>query len=523
MSDDSSQQGLFGTRARFVVLLLVVLCLTSVWSNILTFNFAVICMNPEVDELEKAHISRRDADDSDEDDFRKNSTIFNDTIIDKMMKERISFTSQQQTYAISIVAVAAILANFPVIFLVNRFGVRRVFGIGGLLSAITTILIPFGIRFGYPYFLALRFLQGLAFAANLPAIGAFCARWAYHKQNGLFIASTVAYLQLAPGFTNPISGPICEHLGWPSVFYLHGCVGLVLFIIYGFFYRNNPGKHPFVGDIEKNKIGREKPIHEGKKAAQRVPYGAILSTPAIWAVWIAAIGSFSVVNLIFLYSPTYMSKVLGYSISHSGFTSALGPLAQAAMKVSVGGVSDKIRFMSEVNKLRMFNSIAIFGSFFFLIVLSFVDPKYSTICVLLFGTASGIIGANTGGFFRAAPILSKQYSHFVTGNISLAITVTMVIVPFIVNAIVKENRADEWRMVFCILGGFMAITNVIFVLLVKGEPCEWTESNPHKNIISPIKTIPKEMESTTESAFSHVDHMENDHQKKVFSVLNYSN
>lgn len=34
---------LFHTRTRFLVMILVLLCLASVWSNILSFNFAVIC------------------------------------------------------------------------------------------------------------------------------------------------------------------------------------------------------------------------------------------------------------------------------------------------------------------------------------------------------------------------------------------------------------------------------------------------------------------------------------------------
>uniref|UniRef100_A0A914XTG0 Uncharacterized protein n=1 Tax=Plectus sambesii TaxID=2011161 RepID=A0A914XTG0_9BILA len=37
----------FGSRTRYIVLLLVTLCLSSIWSNILTFNFTVICMGPK--------------------------------------------------------------------------------------------------------------------------------------------------------------------------------------------------------------------------------------------------------------------------------------------------------------------------------------------------------------------------------------------------------------------------------------------------------------------------------------------
>ncbi|CAJ0577232.1 unnamed protein product, partial [Mesorhabditis spiculigera] len=507
----------FGHRARFVILILVVLCLTSVWSNILAFNFALICMNPEDEGRDEA---AKHGDSSEEADVTR--SYANSSAIDPDNgSQAVSFTAGQQTYAISIVPLAAIIANFPVIFLLNKFGIRTIFGFGGLLSAVATILIPFGIKLGYPYFMALRFLQGLAFAANLPAIGAFCAKWAYYKQNGLFIASTVAYLQIAPAFTNPVSGPICEHMGWESVFYLHGCVGLALFVLYGLFYRNSPGKHPFVGDIESNKIGIGKPTKEEKKDAQQVPYLQILMTPSIWGVWIAAIGNFVVVNLIFLYSPTYMSKVLGFSVSHSGFTSALGPLAQAAVKVSVGGLSDRMKFLSEVTKLRIFNSIAFFGCFVLLYILTFVSTEYSTMCVLLWGAASGIIGANTGGFFRAAPILSKQYSHFVTGNISLAITITMVIVPFVVNGLVKDNEPEEWNLVFRILGAVMAITNIIYLILVRGEACSWTELKSRPGKVAPISQEKLAVSET--SSQTSKDTVDDEKPIHELSVINYSN
>ncbi|CAJ0573498.1 unnamed protein product, partial [Mesorhabditis spiculigera] len=448
----------FGTRARFVVLMIVLLCLSCIWSNILTFNFAVICHD------------------------RTNQT------------GTVSFTSTEQKYSISIVAVAAMLANFPILSLINKHGIRTIFGVAGLASAIATLCIPLAIRTNFYLFLGLRFIQGLAFACNMPVIGAFCSRWTYYKQNGLFVAVLVAYLQIAPAFTNPVSGALCQAYGRRSIFYFQGAVSLIVFCVFGLFYRNNPRKHPFVNDIEKDKIEIGKPTAVDKKELQKVPYAAILKTPAIWAVWVASIGNFTVINLIFLYSPIYLSKVLGYSISHTGFTAALAPLAQACMKIFIGQLSDKIKFISEVWKLRMFNSIAFFGCFTLLCLLSFTDPNTQVanmkLSLLLFGAAGGIVGANTGGFFRAGPVLSRQYSHFVTGNISLGITITMFLVPFVVGPLTPGNTPEEWRVVFMTLGGVMAICNVIFCIFVRGEPCEWTKADTiAPNAVQPMQTV----------------------------------
>ncbi|CAJ0933810.1 unnamed protein product, partial [Mesorhabditis belari] len=332
---------------------------------------------------------------------------------------------------------------------------------------------------GFYYFLALRFVNGVAFAVNLPVIGAFCSKWAYYKQNGLFMAVLIAYLHLAAAVTNPISGAICHIFGWSAIFYFHGVVGLLVFLIYGFLYRNSPRKHPFVGDVEKNKIDLEKPTTVDKKLLKHVPYRAIISTPEIWAIWVASIGVSTVLNMIFLYSPIYLRNVLGYSVTHTGFTAAIAPLAQAIMKIIIGQTSDKIKFLSEVNKIRLFNSIAFFGCSILLSFLAFTDPRTHVgdfkLSFILFGCAGGIIGVNTGGLFRAAPILSRQYSHFVTGNISLTLTTTMFLVPFAITPMTANNTAEEWKVVFLWLAGIMTVSNVIFCIFIRGEPCEWTK------------------------------------------------
>uniref|UniRef100_A0A1I7XQE1 MFS domain-containing protein n=1 Tax=Heterorhabditis bacteriophora TaxID=37862 RepID=A0A1I7XQE1_HETBA len=108
--------------------------------------------------------------------------------------------------------------------------------------------------------------------------------------------------------------------------------------------------------------------------------------------------------------------------------------------------------------------------------------------MIVLGAAAGVLGATTGGFFKAGPVISKQYSHFVTGNISLGITITMLVVPFIVNSLTPNNTQEEWRWVFIFTAAILTVTNLIFLMFVKGEPCEWTKDEYLKrNSISSVK------------------------------------
>ncbi|KAF8362334.1 hypothetical protein PRIPAC_89257, partial [Pristionchus pacificus] len=441
---------IFGTRARFVVMILVMLCLTSVWSNILAFNFTIICI--EDDNSSDPNL-----------DYFTNSTVL---------------TSFEKSFRTSIVALTALCANIPVTLAINRLGIRTIFGVLGLISGLSTILMPIAIEGGYAWLLVARGFQGLAFAGNFPVIGSFCARWAYWKQTGLFVSTLVASVQLAPAITMPVSGALCEGVSWQSVYYIHGSACIVLFALYTFFFRNSPAKHPFVGQPECDKVARLKCTD--KTAARHIPYEQILKSPAIWSVWIASIGNFAAVNLMFLYSPVYMSAVLGMSENSTGISAALPPLAQFAAKLLSGGISDRIHCVSEANKFRLFNSVAFFGSALFFIVLGCMpaDTKFAN--MILLGAAAGALGVATGGFFKAAPVLSQQYSHFVTGSFSFFHPLTMFVIPFIVGALTPDNTQDQWRIVFFIIAAIEIVTNVIFCVFVRGEPLEWTKAgNSH--------------------------------------------
>uniref|UniRef100_A0A0N5A0I4 MFS domain-containing protein n=1 Tax=Parastrongyloides trichosuri TaxID=131310 RepID=A0A0N5A0I4_PARTI len=451
----------FHTRTRFLIMVLVLLCLASVWSNILAANFAIICMVP----------------------VKANDNV---TSISNLTEQNggflpISLTSNEKSLLTSAVAASALVSNFIVVTLIGNYGIRTIFAFMGILSAISTFAMPWAFEFGYAYILGLRILQGIAFSCNFPVIGAFSSKWTYYKQNGLFVSVLVAYVQLSPSMTLPLSGALCSSsYKWPSVFYVHGVYCALLFIIFGTFYRNSPRKHPYVGDIELRKIAVGK-SECSKEDLKKIPYGPILKTAAVWAVWIAAIGNFTAVNMMFLFSPNYLNGVLGFKVNKTGISAALGPIAQFLIKLFAGFTSDKVKCVSESNKLRIYNSIAFVGSCLFLSILAFAPGEYPNVCLVLLGVSAGILGFTTGGFFKAGPLISKHYSHFVTGNVSLGITITMLIVPFMVGGLAPHNDADGWCKVFLATGSVLFITNVCFVIMSSAEPAVWTTDEFSRN------------------------------------------
>lgn len=53
----------------------------------------------------------------------------------------------------------------------------------------------------------------------------------------------------------------------------------------------------------------------------------------------------------------------------------------------------------------------------------------------------------SGIFFQSGPLIARHYAGFVTGNLSLAVTLTMLLVPLLVSYVAPDNSPEQWRQV----------------------------------------------------------------------------
>ncbi|KAL3090910.1 hypothetical protein niasHS_007285 [Heterodera schachtii] len=451
------ENGPLASRTRFLLLVLVVLCLMINWANILTFNFTVICMRPHGNQSGGGH-----GDDGHSPNLANNA----------MTRE---FSNSEKSQAMAVVAAGALLSNIPIITLINWYGPRYLFTVVGLFGAVATALVPHAMELGWAWFLGVRVLQGMAFSGDMATFGHFVTYWTYHKQYAFFTASLCVYVQLAPIFTNPVSGILCESsVGWPGVYYFHAAISIVLFTLFFLCYRNDPNKHPFVNETEKQKIARGRDT-EIAKAQTHVPYREILCSGAVWAVFFGGIGNFTAINLLYQFTPTYLYKVQGFEVVKTGFMAALPPLGQAVMKECAGLINDRIpaRIMSETVKTKLFNSIAFLSMSAVIVAVSFVPSGYGNLALFLLTFSAFTLGFNIGGFYKSGSMIAGPYSPFVMGQISTAMTVTMLTVPVIVNPLTTNNTREEWALAFYVNAAIIVACNIFYVCFAKAELQPW--------------------------------------------------
>uniref|UniRef100_A0A914YIK0 Major facilitator superfamily (MFS) profile domain-containing protein n=1 Tax=Panagrolaimus superbus TaxID=310955 RepID=A0A914YIK0_9BILA len=454
----------FGYKIRFTIMLISTLCLSSILSNILTFNFTFICMAGK----KPSNFENLTRQESEALGYRQD----------------LDYDSVERSILFCAVAIGAIVAVFPTTILLNKYGSRFVFGALGLISATATLMIPMAANTHFYAMIAARMIQGMAFSACLPVMGMITSHWSTMKQTGIFIAILSSFLQIAPIFTMPISGELCAStLGWESVYYLHAIVGFLLFTKFMLYHRNKPHKHPMVRNTEliKVMVGKETifttTTEATKNSSKKVPYAAMYKDSAIWGILVAAFGNFMGTQLSLQFMPTYINKVLGFDIVQTGMASAISPVIMFVIKICAGQSSDRIKFIGDTTKLRIYNTFALGGMGTLFIILSFCDPNsHGTLCLCLLIASTCILGFNSGGFFKSSQMVSRQHSHFTMANISFINCFCMLLTPLLNEIIAPENAIEDWKIVLCIHGSILLITNFIFCVFCSSEPAKWTQT-----------------------------------------------
>ncbi|KAL7080063.1 hypothetical protein ACQ4LE_000007 [Meloidogyne hapla] len=454
---------------RYIILLITALCLTSICSNMIVFNFTLILMKRPNWENETV-IAINSTKIKEEGPF----IVFNETHI---MPTTVPYTQSEKAQLQYAVGIASIISTFPFSMLYTKYGARFVFLSAGILSTISTALLPFAASKGMAAFTLIRLIQGFAYGANFAAIGFVCHRWATLQQHGFFLACMTTFTSLSVTLTNPVAAFISSvpSLGWPWVYYFHALVSPILFGFWLFLYTDHPDTHPCVSQREKEQI------LSGKTEAEIglsgfMPYRAIISNKIVLVVWLNSFADIVTAVFLITYLPTYVSKVLRYGVRETGIWSAVPALLHIPVKIGSGWLADNMRCMSEIGRMRLFNSIALVGSGIAFALVGFVPDDKRFLAVILMTINFALVSTNCGGFYKCATLISRQYAHFVVAGIQFEKSITLFVSPLIFLLFIRdESNREQWRNVFIGMAIILVVANTFFWFFVTDKPAEFTK------------------------------------------------
>ncbi|GLH10050.1 Putative inorganic phosphate cotransporter [Gryllus bimaculatus] len=171
----------------------------------------------------------------------------------------------------------------------------------GLTSAVS-LLTPLAADGGWGWMCAGRVVQGLAQGLVFPSVGTIVAM----ASSGALAASAI---------------------GWPSIFYIFGSVGVGWAVLWFFLGGNSPATHRWCSERERTYI--EESLGDTSAIVRPpTPWGKIMTSVPMWSLIIVHCGQNWGFWTLLTEMPSYMNSVLGFELSKAS--------AVALLTVAVG-------------------------------------------------------------------------------------------------------------------------------------------------------------------------------------------
>jgi sugar phosphate permease len=335
----------------------------------------------------------------------------------------------------------------------DRFGPRRVLtAIVTYWSAMTAVTAA---AMGAQSFIVIRFLFGLGEAGAFPVATRAMQRWYPPRERGLCQGLSHSASRLGAAIAPPLVVLIITTLGWRSVFYICGAVGVLWSILWYATYRNLPEEHALVRAEELAYIrsGTGAPIAHGENG--KVPWATLLKSPNMWAIMCAYFTYVYCLWIFLSWLPSYLVEYRHFTLLKVGFLASL-PLWAGVVGDTVGGLaSDWITSKTGSAKIgpRAVAITGMLGCVFCIVPAALTESGNMAIACL---TASMFFLECTIGPSWSVPMqVGGQYSGTVSGMMNMAGNIGGALSPVVFGAL-----AD--------LGSWVAPFIVAAVLLVTG-------------------------------------------------------
>jgi MFS family permease len=340
----------------------------------------------------------------------------------------------------------------------DKQGRKKTFIASVILMAVPTMLIGFlptyqqvGISASFLLIL-MRILQGLSIGGEIPGALTFTCEHVNPRSRGL--ACGVIYCFLNMGIvlgaaislllTNQLSNEQLLNFGWRLPFIFGGLLGLISFYI--------------------RKQMTESPLFiafQNKEARLRMPFMEAITRywrKILQGVGITCLGSV-VINLLFLYMPTYLSTILSYSKQEASLFNTLNLFFFSCLLVLFCWLADKVG-----RKIFLF-----MGALGFISLSYFLYAVLSTQTTIALISALGVLAVLSGAIMTYPSLLVELFPTSIryTGiaiSYNIAFAFFGGLTPLIVTYLIESSQNVLAPSYYLIL---TAILSALTVLTIK--------------------------------------------------------
>ncbi|XP_044191197.1 sialin [Thunnus albacares] len=384
------------------------------------------------------------------------------------------WNSETQGWLLGAFFFGYLCTQIPGGYLSGHYGGSIFLGLGVLGTAVLTLLTPLAAQMGSYWLFALRVLEGLGEGVTFPAMMAMWARWAPPMERSRLMTLSGSGANFGAFLALPLTGYICQTLGWPSVFYLCGGAGCLWGIFWFIFVADDPRTHRRISKEERdyiiNSIGPQ-----GTGHGWSLPLLPMLLSVPLWAIIITQMCSNWSYYTLLTSLPTYMDNVLHFDLKSNGFLSSLPYLGAWLFSTLSGVVADSLiekKVFSVTNVRKIFTLTGSLPSAGFLIAVSYAGCSH--ILAVTFLTLSTTIGGTSAsGVFINQIDIAPRYAGFLLGITNTFGTIPGVVAPIVTGYFTEDHTLAGWRKVFWVAAGINITGALVYTIFGSGKIQPW--------------------------------------------------
>ncbi|KAG7199642.1 hypothetical protein KM043_014236 [Ampulex compressa] len=360
-------------------------------------------------------------------------------------------------------------------WLAARIGGKRVFAIGIGATSLFTIITPPLARMSVYILVGLRIVEGIFEGVTYPCIHAIWANWAPPLERSKLASLAFSGSTLGTVFAMPVAGLMAENLGWPSIFYVFGGIGVAWLICWWIIIKDKPEDDPYISEAELEYITRTIGEEERSEKIDH-PWKEIFFSSAVWAIVAAHFSENWGFYTMLTQLPTFMNDALDFKLNKTGYLSALPYLAMSIVIMASGQLADYLRsnrILTTTQVRKIFTCGAFLFQTIFMLCTAFILTPVSVVtCITI---AVGLGGFAWSGFGVNHLDIAPKHASVLMGFGNTIATIPGIVSPIITGYIVQNKSASEWRMVFIIAGSVYLVGAVIYGLCASGEQQSWAD------------------------------------------------
>ncbi|KAL9965852.1 hypothetical protein ACROYT_G029706 [Oculina patagonica] len=377
-----------------------------------------------------------------------------------------------------------IVTPLPGGHLARKLGGATVIGVAVCANGVLTLFTPLAARMHVGMFITLRIAIGLAQGLVFSAGHALWSKWAPPLERSKLGTLNFAGAHLGIIVIMYLSGHLAYHHGWPMIFYVSGISGVTWSLLWLLMVRNSPSEQQWISKEEVEYI--ELSLAEDLQSEDvPIPWKSIFNSLPVWAITVAHFAHGWGLYTMIAELPIFYIERFNLGLTEASLASTV-PFVVTFIVVLLGGlVADCLR---EYNLCSTGTVRKIFTALGYLFpAVFFTAASYSSISNIvqaLITLGMGLNGLAICGYYVNHLDIAPPLASVLLGLTDTAATLAGIVSPTLTGGIVQHHSAEEWRLVFYIMGAIYLVGGTFYVIFASGEKQPWANGNQYDKVPS---------------------------------------